>query len=79
MITPMQDRFLVLLSRHNHMNTAKSLEIDICRATEVHFPDQIVRYRVHYDVMRPRRPVQDPVLTAQHRAMRCNFVCQHHD
>ena len=59
------------------MSTAKALKIDICRATEVHLPDQIVRYRLHYDVMRARRPAQGPVLTAQHRAVRFNFVRQH--
>ena len=63
MITPIQDRFLLLLSRRNHMSTAKTLHIDICRGTEVHLPDQIVRYRLHYDVMRARRPAQYPVLT----------------
>ena len=36
-----QDRFLVLLSRRNHMSTAKALEIDFCCATEVHLPDEI--------------------------------------
>ena len=79
MITPMQDRFLVLLSRRNHMSTAKTMEIDICRASEVQLPDQIVRYRLHYDVMSVRRPAQGPVLTAQHRAVRFNFVRQHHN
>ena len=58
-MTPMQDLFLVLLSRRNHMSTAKTLEIDICRATEVHLPDQIVRYRLQYDGTRARRPAQD--------------------
>ena len=77
MITPMQDRFLVLLSRRNHMSTTKAMDIDICRATEVHLPDQIVRYRMHYDVMSARRTAQGHVLTAQHRAVRFNFVRQH--
>ena len=76
-MTPMQDLFLVLLSRRNHMSTAKTLEIDICRATEVHLPDQIVRYRLHCDGTRARRPAQDPVLTVQHRAVRFNFVRRH--
>ena len=44
---------------------------------EFHLPDQIVRYRLHYDVMRARRPAQGPVLTEQHRAVPCNFVRQH--
>ena len=79
MITPMQYRYLVLLSRCNHMSTAKTLEIDFCHATEVYLPDQIVRYRLHYDVMRARRPAQGPVLTAQHRAVRFNFARQHHN
>ena len=77
MITPMQDRFLVLLSRRNHTSTAKALEIDFCRATEVHLPDQIVRYRLHCDVMRAIRPAQGPVLTAERLAVRFNFVRQH--
>ena len=77
MITPIQYRFLILLSRHNHMSSAKALEIDFCPVTEVHLPDQIVMYRLHYDVMRARRPAQGPVLTAQQRAVRFNFVRQH--
>ena len=76
-MTPMQDLFLVLLSRRNHMSTTKTLEIDICRATEVHLPDQIVRYRLHYDGTRAIRPAQDSVLTVQHRAVRFNFVRRH--
>ena len=39
MTTPIQYRFLVLLSRRNHMSTAKALEIGFSRATEVHLPD----------------------------------------
>ena len=77
MITPKQDRLLVLLYRRNRMSPAKTLEIDICRATEVHLTDQIVRYGLHYDVMRARRPAQGPVLTAQHRAVRFNIIRQH--
>ena len=74
---PLQDRFLILLSRRNHMSTAKALEIDFCRATEVHLPDQIVRNTLHFDDVRARRPAQGPVLIAQHRAVRFNFACQH--
>ena len=73
----MQDRVLVLLSRRNHMSTAKALEIDFCRATEVHLPDRIVRHRLHYDVMIARRPAQGTVLTARHHAVRFNFDRQH--
>ena len=73
MKTTIQGRFLVLLSRRNHMSTAKTLEIDFCRATEVHLPDQIVRNKLHYNGTRARRPAQCPVLTAQHRAVRFNF------
>ena len=75
--TPLQDRVLILLSRRNHMSTDKALEIDFCRATEVHFPDQIVRNKLHYDGMRARRPTQGPVLAAQHSAVRFNFPRQH--
>ena len=77
MKTTIQGRFLVLLSRRNHMSRAKTLEIDFSRATEVHFPDQIVRNKLHYDGMRARRPVQGPVITAQHCAVRFNFARQH--
>ena len=76
---PMQYRFLVLLSRHNHMSSAKALDIDICRVTEVHLPDQIVRYILHYYVRRTRCHAQCPVLTEQHRAVPFNFVRQHHN
>ena len=73
---PIQIRFLVLLSRRNHMSTAKTLEIDFCRATEVHLPNQIVRNKLHYDGTTTRRTAQGSVLTAQHRAVRFNFqIC----
>ena len=42
MITPIQYRFLVLLSRRNHMSSAKALEIDFCHVTEVHLPTRLV-------------------------------------
>ena len=71
--TPIQDRFLVLSSRRNHMRTAITLKIDFYRATEIHLPDQIVRNKLHYDGTRARRPAQCPVLTTQHRAVRFNF------
>ena len=74
---PLQYRCLILLSRRNHTSTSKALEIDFCRATEVHLPDQIVTNKLHYDGMRARRPAQCPVLTAQHRAVRFNFARQH--
>ena len=73
MKTPIQGHFLVLLSRRNHMSTAKTLEIDFCRATEVHLPGQIVSSKLHYDGTRVRRPAHGPVLTAHHRAVRFNF------
>ena len=75
--TPIQDRFLVLLSRCNHRSTAKTLEIVLCRATEVHLPDRLLGKKLHYDGMRARRPAQGPVLTAQHRSVRFNFARQH--
>ena len=73
MKTPIQGRFLVLLSRRNHTITAKTLENDFCRATEVHLPDQIGRNKLHYDCTRARRHAQGPILTAQKRAVRFNF------
>ena len=47
---PTAKPFSILFARHNHMSrpTAKALEIDFCHATEVHFPDQIVRNKLHY-------------------------------
>ena len=75
--TILQDRFLILVFRRNHTNTAKALEIDFCRATAVHFPDQIVRNKLLYDGMRARRPARCSVLTAPHRAVRFNFALQH--
>ena len=49
MITPMQDRFIVLLSRRNHTSTAEALEIDFRRAIEVHLNDQTFRNKLHDD------------------------------
>ena len=63
MTTSMRDSFLVLLFRRNHMSTAKTLEIDFCRATDVHLPDQIVGNKRHCDGMRSRQPAKGPVLT----------------
>ena len=48
MTTPMPDHFPELLSRRNHMSTAKAVEINFCRAAEVHLPDQIVRNKLDY-------------------------------
>ena len=79
MTTQMQERFLVLLSRRNHKSAAKALEIDFCRAAEVHLLDQIVRNELHCDDTRARRHAQGPVLTAQHRAERFKFARQHHN
>ena len=76
--TTLQYRFLILLSRRNHRSTAKALEVvDFCRASEVHFSDQIVRNKLHHDGMRAKRPARCPVLTAQHRAVRFNVDRQH--
>ena len=77
MTTPRQDRFLVLLSRQNRMSTARALEIDFRRATDVHLSDQTVRIRLHDDGMRARRPARGPILTAQHRVQRLNFAREH--
>ena len=79
MTTSIQDRFLVLLSRRNHMSTPKALEINFRRAAEVHLPDQTVRNRLNDDYTRVRRPARGPVLTAQHCAVRVNFAREHHN
>ena len=77
MKTTIQGRCPVLLSRRNHTSTTKTLEIDFCRATEIHLPDQIVRNKLHSDGTRARRPAQGPVLTAQHREVLFKFARQH--
>ena len=77
MTTPWQDRFLVLLSRRNRMNTARALEIDFRRATDVHLTDQTVRNRLHDDGMRARQPVRGQILTAKHRVQRLKFAREH--
>ena len=76
---PRQDRFLVLLSRCNRMSTARALEIDFRRATDVHLTDQTVRNRHHDDGMRARGPVRGPIVTGQHRVQRLNFAREHQD
>ena len=63
--TPRQDRFIVLLSRRNHMSTTRALEINFCHAAEVNLSDHTVRNRLNDDCTRARRPALGPVLTAQ--------------
>ena len=67
MTTPIQYRFIVLLSRRNHMSTAKTLDIDFFRATEVHLPDQIVRNTLRCDGMRAIRPDSSLEVNTLHR------------
>ena len=75
MTTQRQDRYLVMLS--DRMSTSRSLEIYFCRATQVHLSNQTVRNRPHEDGMRARRPATGPILTAQHRRARLDFVREH--
>ena len=75
--TPRQDRFLVFVSRRNHISTARALEINFRRAAEVHMPDQTVRNRLYGDCTRARRPARCQVLTEEHRAVRINFAREH--
>ena len=75
--TPRQDRFLVIVSRRNHMSTARALDINFSRAAEVHLPDQTVRNRLNDDCTRARRPARSQVLTEEHRAVRINFAREH--
>ena len=77
MTTPRQDRFLVFVSRRNHMSTARALEINFRRAAEVHLPDQTVRNRLNDDCTRARRHARSQVLTEEHRAVRINFAREH--
>ena len=75
--TTKQDRFLVFVSRRNHMSTARALEINFRRAAEVHQPDQNVKNRLNDDCTRARRPARCQVLTEEHRAVRINFAREH--
>ena len=79
MTTPRQDRFLVFVSRRNHMSTAKAVEINFRRAAEVHLPDQTVRNRLNDDCTTARRPARSQFLTEEHRAVRINFAHEHHN
>ena len=78
--TTRQDRFLVFVSRRNHISTARALEINFRRAAEVHLPDQTVRNRLNDDCTRARRHARSQVLTEEHRAdgaVRINFAPEH--
>ena len=75
--TPQQDRFLVFVSRRNHMSTARALEINFRCASEVYLPDQTVRNRLNDDCTIARRPTRSQVLTEEHRAVRINFAPEH--
>ena len=72
MTTPRQDRYLVVLTHRK--STSRSLDIDFRHATQVHSCNQTVRNRLHEDGLRVRRPATGPILTAQHRTARLDFV-----
>ena len=77
MTTQRQDRFLVFVSRRNHMSPARALELNFRRAAEVHLPDQTVSNRLNDEGTRARRPARSQVLTGEHRAVRINFAREH--
>ena len=78
MTTPKKRGFFqVFLPRRNRTSTAKTLEIHVQRASEDHLFDKTVRYKLHYDGTRARRPARCQFLTAQHRAVRIDFAREH--
>ena len=70
MATPLQDRFLILLSRRNHTSTAKALKIDFCLATEFH-------YLPKAQLSLPNTVQGDSTLLASIRTGRFVTGCQH--
>jgi len=75
--TAREDRFLWLSARRNRMSTARALQNDFSRATNLRISDQTVRNRLHERGLRSRIPARGPQLTVQHRVQRLEFSREH--
>ena len=77
MTNPQDDRYLTICTLRRRSKTSIKLQQDLRMVTGVLVSDQTIRDRLREVSLRPRRPVQVPRLTQQHRAASPLFAGNH--
>ena len=75
----MDDRYIVIMSRRQRFDTARTLNQQFIHATGITICEQTIRNRLHYNGIHARRPAVRPPLTQDHRTARRQFAVQYED